>query len=180
MKDKKGGINWLSFLTILFMVIAIAGTFFRVLRIEQKLGISASTQESAVGLDIGSSVPDLTLVNLDKMVFTLSDVVGERVLLVFSSPDSVFGELYFPKLRAMEDNYPDIRIVMISTGISSENQTLQEKYGFDFPILEWTEETAQAYKVPGVPFFYLVDEKGFVEYAGFLADLALLEKVLST
>lgn len=89
MKDKKGGINWLFFLTILFMVIAIEGTFFRVLRIEQKLGMSASTQESAVGLDIGSSVPDLTLVDLDKMVFTLSDIAGERVLLVFSSPDSV-------------------------------------------------------------------------------------------
>ena len=134
---------------------------------------------SAVGLEIGSSVPDLTLVDLDKMVFTLSDVVGERVLLVFSSPDSVFGELYFPKLRTMEDNYPDIRIVMVSKGIFSEKQTLREKYGFDFPILEWTEETAQAYKVPGVPFFYLVDEKGLVENAGFLTDLALLEKALS-
>ena len=180
MKDKKGGINWLFFLTILFMVIAIAGTFFRVLRIEQKLGMSASTQESAVGLEISSSVPDLTLVDLDKMVFTLSDVVGERVLLVFSSPESVFGELYFPKLRAMEDNYPDIRIVMVSKSISSEKQALQEKYNFEFPILEWTDETAKAYKVPGVPFFYLIDEKGLVEYAGFLTNLALLEKVLST
>ncbi|MBC7228470.1 MAG: hypothetical protein H5T61_14765, partial [Thermoflexales bacterium] len=45
-------------------------------------------------------------------------------------------------------------------------QVAQEQ-GFAFPVLAGNEEVLAAYRVPGTPFFYVLDGEGVIRRSGF-------------
>ncbi len=52
---------------------------------------------------------------------------------------------------------------------------MAEEHGFAFPVLEGSEEVMAAYRVPGVPFAYGIDEEGVIRSAGFAGTVEGLE-----
>lgn len=56
---------------------------------------------------------------------------------------------------------------MVSRGSAEENRRMAEGQGFDFPVLVWDDAVAREYAVPGMPFFYVLDEEGVIVNKGF-------------
>lgn len=68
---------------------------------------------------------------------------------------------------------------MVSKGLPSKNQELLNTQGFNFPVLEADETIGDHYQVPGAPFIYLIDEKGFIIRSGYANTLKDLEDLIA-
>ncbi len=73
----------------------------------------------------------------------------------------------YPRIQAFSVGRGDLQVVMVSRGTAEENRRLVAEQGFAFPVLVWEDEVARAYKVPGTPFFYVVDGDGVIVNKGF-------------
>ncbi len=93
---------------------------------------------------------------------SLKGFSGQKVLLVFSSIKCPFCVELFPKLKTFSEQHKEMQVVMISMGTEEENQTLVSQQGFTFPVLEWGNEVAKDYLIPGTPFLYVIDEQSLI------------------
>lgn len=67
-----------------------------------------------------------------------------------------------------------MNVLMVSKGATEENERLTQEQDFAFPIMQWDDEVARQYAVPGTPFLYLI-EKGVIANAGSANSLEELE-----
>ena len=165
---------------VILQMIVNVGLFLRMNQLQQEvlaaLGSLRSPRVSEVseGLKVGTAAPSFALLDTSSEEIALDDFGGQRILLVFSSTHcSACAEMY-SYLRAFSEGRKDVRVVMISLGPSEENRQLVEKQRFGFPVLTWDETVGQDYKVPGTPFFYVI-EKGVIVGKGYAGSLATLE-----
>ncbi|WP_275548799.1 TlpA family protein disulfide reductase, partial [Escherichia coli] len=73
----------------------------------------------------------------------------------------------YPHLGAFARKHPEVAVVMVSLGSGEENRQVAEENGFAFPVVEGDEEVMAAYRVPGTPFFYVLDGEGVILRSGF-------------
>ncbi|MFN8453039.1 MAG: redoxin domain-containing protein, partial [Anaerolineae bacterium] len=66
------------------------------------------------GLKAGTVAPDFRLPRIDGSELSLSDLRGERLLLVFSDPDCGPCDALAPRLQELHLQCPDLQIVVIS------------------------------------------------------------------
>ncbi|MQK95385.1 redoxin domain-containing protein, partial [Escherichia coli] len=88
-------------------------------------------------------------------------------LLVFASPHCPACREMYPHLGAFARKHPEVAVVMVSLGSGEENRQVAEENGFAFPVVEGDEEVMAAYRVPGTPFFYVLDGEGVILRSGF-------------
>jgi hypothetical protein len=70
---------------------------------------------------------------------------------------------------------------MISHGSAEENRQLVQEQSFAFPVLPvsgWDDEVMVGYRVPGVPFFYVIDGEGVIVNKGFANTLEQLKQLV--
>ncbi len=84
----------------------------------------------------------------------------------------------YPTIEGFAELHPEVTVLMVSNGSEEENRELGVREGFSFPILQWRDDVANQYEVPGVPFFYAIDEQGVIMSAGFASTLAQLENLV--
>jgi len=167
---------------VILLMVAIGGLFFRMTRLQRE--VLAALQpfqavESPEGLAVGSRAPAFTLTDTDGQEVSLADWSGERVLLVFSSPHCPACREMYPHLKAFSESRRDIQVVMISNGTAEENRQLAAEQGFDFPVLGWEDGVAGEYRVPGTPFFYVIDGEGVIVSEGVASSLEQLEELVA-
>jgi len=134
------------------------------LRLEQLEGFAAGVPAHApAGLEVGTSVPDFSLRDLDSQLRSLEDFRGQRVLLVHWSPACGFctriaSELadFEGKLRARKTE-----LVLVSAGDAEANRAVAQEHGLTAPVLLQDEQIA-AFSGLGTPAAYLIDEEGRV------------------
>lgn len=51
--------------------------------------------------------------------------------------------------------------------------------GFSFPVLAWDDAVAEQYRVPGTPFFVVVDGQGVITGGGFANTQAELARLVA-
>lgn len=170
--------NWYIIAILALLVIANLGIFIRITRLENQLNEILNPVTIKVGLDTETVAPDFVLTNFNNEVVNLSDYLGEKVFLVFSSTDCLYCKEFWPKIKEFQGNFPEVKIIMISKGTDEENLTMIKENDFNFDIFRWDEEMAQAYQVPGTPFIYLIGEDGVVQFSGFSEDLANIEQLI--
>jgi len=129
------------------------------------------------GLKAGTPAPDFRLPRLDgRGDFTLSELRGNRVLLVFSSPGCGPCNILSPELEKFYRQHADINVVMISKGEPKENRAKVKQHGLTFPIVlqqQW--EISRRYAMFATPVGYLIDEAGIITH-----DVAVgLEPILA-
>lgn len=180
MIERRAGLWWsivaaiITLNTITAVVILIRINYFednlitsqeKLMEALQHLPLSSGVSSGMVGLPIGSEAPNFELYDLAENPVTLNSFRENKILLIFSSP----------KCSACQEIYPDIEefdktnsfmVLMISLGTTDENIALKNDYNFNFPILIWDHTVAQNYRVPGTPFFYLIDENGLIIKTG--------------
>ena len=127
-------------------------------------------------LSVGDVAPEFSLPDQDKQVFSLSELRGSPVLLVFYP--FAFSGLCTGELCQLRDelaNYTDagVRVLAVSTDPVFSLKAFKAQEGFDFPLLSdfWPHgTTAQAYGVfnekagMAVRGTFLVDAEGRIAF----------------
>ncbi|MCX7681106.1 MAG: TlpA family protein disulfide reductase [Anaerolineae bacterium] len=168
---------------VILLMVAIIGLFVRMNQLQQTIlevltvpHTGAADRET--GLEVGTEAPDFTLTTTTGTPLSLHNLSGETVLLLFASPHCPACVAVYPHIKAFSTDHGDVRVVMVSRGSAEENRTLVEEQGFEFPVLTWEDTVAQAYEVPGTPFFYVVDEVGVIVNKGFANTREQLEALV--
>ena len=129
-------------------------------------------------LEAGTKAPDFTLPDQDGQMRSLSDYLGQKVILYFYPKDMTSG--CTKQACAFGELYPQFReksavVIGVSKDTVASHKKFEEKYGLPFILLADTEkQVIQAYDVwkekmnYGKPTMgvvrttYLIDEKGTI------------------
>jgi peroxiredoxin len=132
------------------------------------------------GLKAGATAPEFTLPRIDGGELSLSDLRGERVLLVFSDPNCGPCDELAPRLQALHLSRPDLQVLVISRRDADGTRAKAESLGLTYPIVlqkQW--EISLKYGMFATPIGYLIDEQGVLASdvaVGVEPILALAEK----
>ena len=69
---------------------------------------------------------------------------------------------------------------MFSRGTIEEKSGLVEQQDFEFPVIQWNDEVANDYKVPGTPYIYFISEEQKISLAGFRPELDTVAESINT
>ena len=171
---------------VILLMVAIIGLFLRMNQLQLEVlaalaPLQARAMGQEMGLEVGTEAPDFTLLDTNGSMVSLGGFAEQRVLLAFSSTHCSACKEMYPHLKAFSESREDVQVVMISQGSVEENQRLVQEQGFAFPVLTasgWDDEVMLDYQVPGVPFFYVIDEEGIIANAGFANTLEQLEALV--
>ena len=129
-------------------------------------------------LEVGIKAPEFTLYNQNNEVVSLSDYLGQKVILYFYPKDNTPG--CTKQACGFKDLYPQIQeagavVLGISKDSVASHKQFETKYQLPFPILSdpelsviqaydvWKEKNMYGIKVMGVVrTTYLIDEKGII------------------
>jgi peroxiredoxin len=116
------------------------------------------------GLKAGTPAPDFRLPRLDgRGELSLSELLGRRVLLVFSSPSCGPCNELVPQLEEFHREHPEFELVMISKGEPKENRAKAKEQELTFPVvLQQHWEISRLYAMFATPIAYLIDESGII------------------
>jgi peroxiredoxin len=115
------------------------------------------------GLKAGTVAPEFTLPRIDGGELSLSDLRGERVLLVFSDPDCGPCDELAPRLQELHLRRPDLQVLVISRRDADATRAKADSLGLTYPIVlqkQW--EISLRYGMFATPIGYLIDEQGTV------------------
>jgi len=138
-------------------------------------------KRQAEGLPAGAPAPAFELPDLNGKPVSLEQFRGQRVLLVFFSPECGYCKGLAPDLARLPVDGRDGRPlpVVVTTGGAEANRVLVAQHGLRCPVLlQEQTEVATQYRTPGTPAGYLIDESGEIAArmaAGGPAILAVAE-----
>src|SRR5262249_1551986 len=87
------------------------------------------------GLTKGTLAPAFSLPDLDGVTISLNDLIGQRILLVFSDPECQPCHALMPELERLRRQTADPRILMISRGDLQANRKKAAEHRARFPIV---------------------------------------------
>jgi peroxiredoxin len=164
---------------IILLMVSITGLFIRPTVQSRVLAALETFQAMRMpeGLEVRSKAPDFTLTDIEGREVSLKDFSGRKVLLAFFSPDCPAYVRMYEELRDLSEMESRVQVLMISQGSEEGINRMVEEEGFKFPVLMW-EEVFASYKVPGSPFFYVIDEGGIIISGVFASSLSELKELV--
>jgi peroxiredoxin len=115
------------------------------------------------GLKAGAVAPEFTLPRLDGSELSLSDLRGQRVLIVFSDPNCGPCDQLAPRLQELHLTRPDLQVLVISRRDADATFAKSDALGLTYPIVmqkQW--EISLQYGMFATPIGYLLDEQGII------------------
>ncbi|MCS7283315.1 MAG: TlpA family protein disulfide reductase [Anaerolineae bacterium] len=167
---------------VLLLMVALIGLFLRMEQLQRELLAALEPLRQAPnpsGLSPGTKAPAFTLPDLSGQPVSLEAFAGREVLLVFASPDCPACREMYPHLQAFARKHPEMAVVMVSLGSGEENRQVAQEQGFAFPVLEGNEEVMTTYRVPGTPYFYVLDGEGVILRWGFAVREEQIEALVA-
>jgi peroxiredoxin len=115
------------------------------------------------GLQVGVRAPDFRLPRIDEGELSLTDFLGESVLLVFSDPDCGPCDELAPQLQAIHLQRPELQVLVVSRRGVEANRAKATALGLTYPIVLQTQwEVSLKYAMFATPIGYLIDEQGIL------------------
>jgi peroxiredoxin len=164
-----------ALIVLLFLI--NAGLFVRMEGLQNEILRALQPVQPPAALPPGTRAPSFTLPTIDGADISLSEYRGKPVLLFFASATCPGCVAVLPSVTEFQERHPDVGLLMISTGSSSELEMLRSQAHLTFPILLSTNDAREAYKVAGTPFFYVLDSGGFVISSGHASSTEQLEEL---
>ena len=133
-------------------------------RSEEPVGIvwSEGGTKRSEPLSEGTDAPDFDLPSVQGGHVSLSHFKGQRVGLIFVTPTCPYCndlESYLVKYDLPQESH----LLLVSQGTKDEVQQIVENHDLAIPVLvDSAGVVAQAYKIGGVPQFYVVSEEGTI------------------
>lgn len=181
MKEKTN--IYLSLLTgsVLLLLLANLGLFYRMNQLQSFILKSLEPFQMPLGLENGEKAPDFNIASINRnATVSLSEFKEQPILLVFSSTSCPACKDFWPILREFQVSHPDLEIIMISQGTIAENIEMVKSQGFEFSVLLWEDELVKEYKVPGTPYLYVIQDGQKVVFSGYANQLGQIESVVSS
>ena len=171
-------IRLLIVVLIIFLVTNL-GLFLRINQLQIEVIQALRPFQLPNGLQAGTQAPGFSLLDTYENQISLEDLSGDRTLLAFISPSCPSCVDMYPELLTFTDQHPDVRTVVISNGSPSDNLAVAKDMAFRFPILMADDAVFSSYKVPGTPWFFMLDEAGMITNQGSADSSAQLDQLLN-
>jgi peroxiredoxin len=124
--------------------------------------------ESRILLNKGEKAPDFELKDLEGNTVRLSDFKGKKVLIDFSMIRCGWCKIALDKFNSPEFSLKEGIVALYINPV--DQQEYMKKYliknKIPFPVLLEAAEVGRAYGVSGYPSFFLIDERGEIEFSG--------------
>jgi peroxiredoxin len=127
-------------------------------------------------VEIGKSVSDFALTDLNGDSHQLSSYQGQVVMIHFWSSTCPFVVRYEERLQAIKRDYKDQNVVVLAIN-SNENETLKDikmvakKRQVNYPILiDPGNKIADQFGAITTPHIYILDQKGILAFEGAVDD----------
>jgi thiol-disulfide isomerase/thioredoxin len=115
-------------------------------------------------LNVGDLAPDWTLNGSDGRPHKLSDYRGRLVVLEFWSSECKYCLWAMPAMQLMHDMFADRGVAFFSANCREKGDVdpvaFVRKRGFTYTVLVGGNEITPAYRVGGIPAFYLIGPEG--------------------
>jgi len=161
----------------------LAGTYSAKLIVTDDRGAQNSTtrmvtvetagEEIPVGAELGQRAPSFTLKDLQDEEVSLSDYLGNVVILDFWASWCPPCRYSMPHLENLGTTYRDQGLVVLGVNLDEDRQdaeTFLEDSGYSSIVTVWKSyAAAQAvknlYSVSGIPHTFLIDRQGIIRYS---------------
>jgi methylamine dehydrogenase accessory protein MauD len=171
-------IVWISCIAALWAVVLLLG--FLLLGTLRALGVlgwrleqlEATTPKrlGRDGLKPGKRAPEFTLPSADGRLIALPDLLGQKLLLVFTQSGCSPCTEVVPDLNRLA-NRGDCRVVVINNGNTEATRMWSEQIGARFPVLAQDRfSVSKLYEVFATPFAFLINEKGVIASKGIISN----------
>ena len=142
-----------------------------------RLGIKETPNPDGlpIGSEIGYLAPDFRLETEDGDVVVLSDFRGRPVFINFFAVWCGPCRFEMPEIESIYNSLGDDLVVLtVDVRESSERvKAYKELLGLTMPtVMDTHRQVATAYQVPGLPWTYILDDKGVVRHIKFGAFLS--------
>jgi peroxiredoxin len=122
----------------------------------------------------GTPAPDFSVQTLDGKAVSLASYAGQATLFVAISSHCQPCQELLPELRtvAPRARRAGVELVLVSMDEEPETRSFVAEQGIELPVLLAPRQSNSFhidYKTMGTPFYYLLDERGIVQAAGFPA-----------
>ena len=133
------------------------------------------------GIDVGSKATDFSAVNPDGEVFTLSEHLGEVVVIDFMAIwcGPCKGEI--AELRALHENEETVTIVSVEIDPTTRTDAFIdyiEENDFRW-FVGSSPETLRTYEVSLIPTILVVDRQGIIRYRGTYTTYETLQRLVT-
>ena len=133
-----------------------------------------STTLASVGNTVGKAAPSFTLPDLSGVEVSLSDFLGQVVVLNFWRSTCPACKLLMPILGALRQRYQDSGLVVVGINLDANAviaaRYLQQNGYSDFITLcgakSAVKDVEDLYGVTGLPRVFLVDRRGVIRFSG--------------
>jgi peroxiredoxin len=118
--------------------------------------------EQPEAVEVGESIDDFTLDDLDGNRRSLSDFRGRRVLLVNWNPGCGFCVMIASELAALDPLLAerDVRLLLVTRGDADANRALHDEHGLTAPTFLRSDAGVDPFRGTGTPAAYLIDADG--------------------
>ena len=128
-----------------------------------------------LGVDIGHLAPDFRLETEEGQVLVLSDFRGKPVLVNFFAVWCGPCRFEMPEIESVHQSLGEELVVLaVDVRESAERvKGYKELLGLTMPtVLDTRREVANSYQVPGLPWTFILDDRGVIRYIKFGAFLS--------
>jgi len=131
---------------------------------------NAGVQSASIGgLNIGERAPSFEATNFDGDTVRLEDFQEQRLILGFISPGCRACAEAIQAFNAIQQDGHDLGIVIVGSSDRDLNRVYATEHGAMMCILTLTANVErELYRVPGVPFIYVLDETRTIRATGFV------------
>jgi methylamine dehydrogenase accessory protein MauD len=156
---------WLAVLFNLVLTLALIRRFSKFL--------GRSDFEMPPALEIGTPAPDFSAETLDGKLVTLASYARQTLAFIFVSPTCTPCIENIPTIQSIQPQAKrkGVELILVSLADQTETRAFVDKYSIKVPILvapQGSNSFTENYKVPGTPFYCLLDKEGKVQSTGVL------------
>ncbi len=160
--------------------------FFEIVSLLLLLIIFSGCLSNQVPNDQTKPVKDFTLPMLEGGYFTLSENLGQPILLYFFSTACPHCREETPGLVKMYNTYKSAGLLIVGVAVNvislRDLRNFVENYEITYPILvDENEEVSEDYDVKYIPHNFFINREGKIvdEEVGFISETELEEKILN-
>jgi len=150
-----------SLLTIAVLAVAVAAVGFT-------SGSAGASERQGEGLlKTGTMAPDWTLKDAEGESHSLSDYEGKIVVLDFWATWCGPCVKAMPGLQKLHEKYADkgVAVIGMNTSESGDPVAFMKKKNFTYQLLLNADPVSNAYRVRGIPAFYVLDGEGTIVFS---------------
>ena len=135
--------------------------------------------------ELSNAAPEFNLNTLDGRNLSLSEYVGDPILVVFFTSWCPYCQNEAPSLKLIFEQYQSQGINILAVNVTDNDdiadvELFVQNYGWEFPILlDYDGKVGDLYHQSGVPMNVFIDRKGAIKFVGRGAmDFASIEQVV--